>query len=86
MQSIDGYAIDEPEIDETEFAYKVESIKQAMKLLPDGYRTVLSLYLVENYKSEEIGEMLGIAHATVRTQYHRAKKKLLEIIRENKMI
>jgi RNA polymerase sigma factor (sigma-70 family) len=83
MESIDSYAIEEPEIDEDDFVYKVESIKQAMKLLPDGYRTVLSLHLVENYKHEEIAAMLGIGHATVRTQYIRAKKKLLEIIRQN---
>lgn len=83
MESIDGYLIDEPEIDEDDFEYKVESIKQAMKLLPDGYRTVLSLHLVEHYKHEDIAEMLGIAHATVRTQYIRAKKKLLDIIRQN---
>lgn len=85
MESIDGYAIDEPEINEDEFEYKVDSIKQAMKLLPDGYRTVLTLHLVENYKQEEIANMLGIAHATVRTQYLRAKKKLLEIIRQNNL-
>jgi RNA polymerase sigma factor (sigma-70 family) len=86
MESIDSYAIEEPEIDEADFVYKVESIKQAMKLLPDGYRTVLSLHLVENYKHEEIADMLGIAHATVRTQYIRAKKKLLDIIRQNNPI
>lgn len=85
MESIDGYQIDEPEIDEDDFVYKVESIKQAMKQLPDGYRTVLSLHLVENYKHEEIAGMLGIAHATVRTQYIRAKKKLLEIISQNNL-
>lgn len=81
---IDSYAIfEEPEIDESEFVYRVESIKKGIQLLPDGYRTVLSLHLVENYKHEEIADMLGISHATVRTQYIRAKKKLLDIIRQN---
>jgi RNA polymerase sigma-70 factor (ECF subfamily) len=37
---------------------------------------------VEGYAQEDIAEILGIAHATVRTQYLRAKKKLLEIIRQ----
>jgi RNA polymerase sigma-70 factor (ECF subfamily) len=87
MGHIEGYAIfDEPEIDESEFVYRVESIKKGMRLLPDGYRTVLSLHLVENYKHEEIAEMLGISHATVRTQYIRAKKKLLDIIRQNNLL
>jgi RNA polymerase sigma factor (sigma-70 family) len=84
MGFIEGYAIfEEPDIDESEFVYRVESIKKGIRLLPDGYRTVLSLHLIENYKHEEIADMLGISHATVRTQYIRAKKKLLDIIRQN---
>jgi RNA polymerase sigma factor (sigma-70 family) len=87
MGHIDSFAIyEEPEIDESEFVYRVDSIKKGIQLLPDGYRTVLSLHLLENYKHEEIAEMLGISHATVRTQYIRAKKKLLDIIRENHSI
>jgi len=85
--SIEDYAIyDEPEIDESEFTYRVESIKKGIGQLPDGYRTVLSLHLLEGYKHEEIAGLLGISHATVRTQYMRAKKKLLEIIRQNQTI
>jgi RNA polymerase sigma factor (sigma-70 family) len=81
IEHIDSYAFqDEPEIDEADFVFKVESIRNAIRLLPDGYRTVLSLYLMENYKHDDIAVMLGISPATVRTQYKRAKKKLLEII------
>jgi RNA polymerase sigma factor (sigma-70 family) len=84
MQYIESYAVSqEPEIDETAFVYRVESIKKGIRLLPDGYRTVLSLHLLENYKHEEISDILGISHATVRTQYIRAKKKLLDIISQN---
>jgi DNA-directed RNA polymerase specialized sigma subunit, sigma24 homolog len=50
--------------------------------LPDGYRTVLSLYLLEGYDHEEISQILGISHNTVRTQYVRAKQKLLTIIKQ----
>jgi RNA polymerase sigma factor (sigma-70 family) len=84
LAHIDDYVFqDDPEVDEQAFAFRVESIRQGMKQLPDGYRTVLSLYLVESYKHEEIAGMLGISPATVRTQYKRAKKKLLEIISKN---
>ncbi len=38
---------DESSIDEEEMNYKVESVKKAIQQLPDGYRTVLSLYLLE---------------------------------------
>lgn len=69
-------------IDEKEIAFKVQQVKKAIEKLPDGYRTVLSLYLLEGYDQEEISEIIGITHNTVRTQYIRAKQKLLTIIKE----
>ena len=40
------------------------------------------LHLFEGYDQEEIAEILQISHATVRTQYMRAKQKLLLIIKQ----
>ena len=57
-------------------------IKQTMQQLPDGYRTVLSLYLFEGYDHEEIAEILEVAQSTVRTQYIRAKQKLLQLLKK----
>jgi RNA polymerase sigma-70 factor (ECF subfamily) len=55
-------------------------------LLPNGYRTVLSLYLFEGYDQEEIAEILRVSHATVRTQYMRAKQKLLGLIKQGELV
>ena len=63
----------------------IESIKEAIRLLPEGYRIVLSLILLEGYDHEEVAEILRISNATSRTQYHRAKKKLLELLKEKRM-
>jgi RNA polymerase sigma factor (sigma-70 family) len=68
--------------DEEGLKLKVEEIKKAVKELPNGYRTVLSLHLFEGYDQEEIAEILQISHATVRTQYMRAKQKLLYILKQ----
>ena len=68
--------------DETELRFKVEEIKKAVRELPNGYRTVLTLHLFEGYDQEEIAEILQISHATVRTQYMRAKQKLLLLIKQ----
>lgn len=76
-------AIDEVGINEEEVWFTVEGIKQKMKELPDGYRAVLSLYLLEGYDQEEIAEILNVAHATVRTQYVRGKQKLLQLLKRN---
>lgn len=63
--------------DEEEIKLKVEEIKKAITTLPGGYRTVLSLFLFEDYSYSEIAVTLNITESTVRTQYHRAKNKLL---------
>jgi RNA polymerase sigma factor (sigma-70 family) len=65
-------------IDEENMQLKVEEVKKAISLLPNGYRTVLSLSLFEGYNYDEIAEMMQISATTVRTQYHRAKQKLLQ--------
>ena len=72
-------------LDETEVWYTIDMIKQTMQQLPDGYRTVLSLYLFEGYDHEEIAEILGVAQSTVRTQYIRAKQKLLQLLKKGEV-
>lgn len=58
----------------------IKKIKTGIKILPDGYRQIINLYLLEGYDHIEIAEILGIAVSTSKSQYHRAKKKLIEII------
>ena len=63
-----------------EVEYEVERIRRTMQQLPEGYRVVMTLYLFEGYDHEEIGEVLGISEVTSRTQYLRAKRKLVEMM------
>jgi RNA polymerase sigma-70 factor (ECF subfamily) len=56
----------------------IERVKTAIEELPDGYRTVLSLYLLEGYDHQEISEILGITESTSKSQLNRAKGKLRE--------
>lgn len=78
---IAGDPAEESEMNEKEIWYTVEQIKETIIQLPDGYRTVLLLYLFEEYSHEEIAEMLEVAPSTARTQYMRAKKKLLQLLK-----
>ncbi len=73
------------EPDETTIWFTVDLIRQTMKQLPDGYRSVLSLYLFEEYNQEQIAGMLGVSHSTVRTQYMRARKKLLQLLKKGEV-
>jgi RNA polymerase sigma factor (sigma-70 family) len=77
---IENIADDEEE-DDGEVQYRVAVIKDTMNELPENYRVILSLYLLEGYDHEEIGEILNIAENTSRTQLLRAKRKLCELIK-----
>lgn len=72
---------DEDEKGEDDIVMQVHLIKSACQKLPVGYRVILSLYLFEGYDTEEIADILNIQPGTVRTQYLRAKRKLLTLIK-----
>ena len=76
---------DEPDLevtDEEAFQFEVQRVKKAVRNLPDNYRLIFNLYAVDNIPQEEIGNLLGMSHNNVRIQYHRAKKKILEILKK----
>ena len=62
---------------------KVEEVKEAIERLPDGYRVILSLYLLEGYDHDEIAEILKISSSTSRSQLSRAKQKLIGELRKS---
>lgn len=57
-----------------------KELSSSLLKLPDGYRTVLSLYAIEGYSHKEIGKELGIEEASSRSQFLRAKKMLKKIL------
>ena len=73
--------------EETAQPYKeeltIERVKKAIEQLPDGYRSVLSLYLIEGYDHQEIAGIMGISESTSKSQLNRAKTKLREKLSPN---
>ena len=63
----------------------VRRIHKAIQSLPDGYRIVLSLHLIEGYDHEEISQILHISNSASRTQYLRAKNKLRELLKNQEL-
>jgi len=57
-----------------------EEIIQLVKKLPDGYRTVFNLNVIEGYTHKEIGEMLKISENTSKSQLSRARASLQKMI------
>lgn len=60
--------------------YRVELIKKALEIIIPEYRIILALHLFEGYDHDEIGQILKISQANVRTRISRAKKALLKEI------
>ncbi|MDL5045725.1 RNA polymerase sigma factor [Oscillatoria amoena NRMC-F 0135] len=58
----------------------VDRVRAAMMTLPDGYRSVLSLYLLEGYDHQEIAGILQITESTSKSQLNRAKNKLRNLL------
>ena len=50
-----------------------EDIIQLLEQMPEGYRTVFLLVVIDGYNHQEVGEILGISPQTSRSQLHRAK-------------
>jgi len=62
-----------------------EEILKLVQELPDGYRMVFNLYVIEGYSHKEIADQLGIGESTSRSQLVKArsllKDKLLNLIK-----
>jgi RNA polymerase sigma-70 factor (ECF subfamily) len=68
--------------DESEVDEKVKLIKATMRLLPENYRVLLTLHLIEGYDHNEISEITGMKYGAVRTAYSRARQRLEELVTE----
>jgi len=66
---------------EHEQDWQIEQVRNGIQQLPNGFRVVLSLYLLEGYDHQEISEILDISVSTSKSQYNRAKRSLLEILK-----
>lgn len=55
-------------------------IKKCVDRLPAGYKAVFNLHAVDGYSYSEIAEMLEVSETTVRSQYMRARTRLMDIL------
>ena len=62
------------------------ALDKAIAQLPPGYRTVFVLHDVEGYEHEEIGRMLGCAVGTSKSQLHKARMKLRNLLRRQRSV
>ncbi len=54
----------------------IDEVKASIERLPEKYKIVVMLYLIEGYDHQEISEILNISEVASRTQLSRGKQKL----------
>lgn len=59
---------------------QAEDILEVLEQLPEGYRTVFNLYVIEGYKHREIADLLGISINTSKSQLILARKRMRELL------
>ena len=67
-------------VSENENNFTIEEIKTAIEELPQGYRVVFNLFMLEDYSHKQIADMLEISESTAKTQLFKAKRKLKELL------
>ncbi|MBK7936571.1 MAG: sigma-70 family RNA polymerase sigma factor [Lewinellaceae bacterium] len=72
---------DQPDGFSIEADMSAREILELMDQLPNGYRTVFNLYVIEGYKHQEIADMLGISINTSKSQLILAKDKLRNLLK-----
>jgi len=77
FKEIDDHHADLPSIDPSAFTYLgEEDLLKLIGALPEGYRMVFNLSVIEGYSHEEIAQMLNIQAGTSRSQLVKARKML----------
>lgn len=68
--------------DLTDKKLNYDDLLKMVQKLPTAYRTVFNLFAIEGYTHEEIGELLHISPGTSKSNLHKARQKLKQMISE----
>lgn len=63
-----------------------EDLLAIIQQLPPAYRIIFNLYAIDGYSHEEIAEMVGISASTSRSNLHKARQKLQQMLTVPKSI
>jgi RNA polymerase sigma-70 factor (ECF subfamily) len=63
-------------------ALQAADLMKLIAQMPDGYKTVFNLFVVEGYGHKEIAELMGISESTSKTQFLKGKNWLVKRINE----
>ena len=85
-KEVSGYEIkekDESILEPSAYSHLTEKeLLEMINNLPDGYRIIFNLYVIEGYQHDEIAKMLGIQAGTSRSQLVKARNMLQKQLSE----
>jgi len=76
--------IEDPEVEIEENSFTLDFLLKLIQDLPDRYRMVFNLYVLDDYSHQEVAEMLGITVGTSKSNLARARMILKNKIEESK--
>ena len=87
IDSIDDKDMNIADVDSMETEdIPTDVLHQFIRELPDGYRTVFNLYVIDDKSHKEIAQLLGIKENTSASQLHKAKSMLAQKIKHYRTI
>ena len=69
---------DRSEVPDVYDKFNTDDLMAVINKLPDMYREVFNLYVIEGYRHKDIGKMLGIKESSSRAVLARSKKQIRE--------
>lgn len=84
MQFVDLERAPEIADEKLNLSVEAEYLEQAILALPDGYRSIFTLYEIEGFKHREIAEMMEISENTSKSQLRKAKRELQQTLKNVK--
>lgn len=83
-RSLEDVSLDEAhgiaDFEQADQSLQAEEMMSMIGTLPTGYRTIFNLYAIEGYSHAEIADMLGITESTSKSQLHRARALLQQLV------
>ncbi len=62
-----------------------DDILKIIETLPEGYRMIFKLYVIEGYSHSEIADLLGISEGTSKSQLHKSRMQLQQLLIQNEI-
>lgn len=74
--------VDVPEYPETDEQLDMEVLNEIVQNLPDGYRIIFLMYVIEGFSHKEIANKLDISVSTSKSQLFKARNLIIKDLRK----